>query len=433
MGAIIEVIHCATTGLTAAENHIMTKGKVYGKAGSLGLQKVLIAAKLGGSDVTVAGESAPHDKFPLGVLPAYEGEKLLFGAESIAAHVAGVKDNAGFPELVQWLVWAERELLPNVLGYVLPSISAAKVDDKTLNSYREELFAQLKQFNQLLLDRTYLVGERLSIADVCVAVDLIPAFQHVLVDNKRKEYQNVTRWFRTIIAQKDVHQVVGDVQLAKEVAKFCKNKYDQLQSQHAAKPSKQQDKKKEDKPAKEQPKKKEKDDDDDMGDEPVEKAPAKDPFADMPKANFNFDEFKKVYSNEDTATKALPYFWDHFDAANMSIWKCTYKFPQDLTLSFMACNLISGMMQRLEKLNKNAFASMILFGTDNNLQIGGVWVFRGHQLAFELSPDWQVDYESYAWEKLDVSNDANKKLVNEYFLWEGDFEGKKFNQGKIFK
>ena len=48
------------------------------------------------------------------------------------------------------------------------------------------------------------------------------------------------------------------------------------------------------------------------------------------------------------------------------------------------------MMQRLEKLNKNAFASMVLFGTDNNLQIGGVWVFRGHQLAFELSPDWQV-------------------------------------------
>ena len=43
--------------------------------------------------------------------------------------------------------------------------------------FREELFAQLKQFNQLLLDRTYLVGERLSIADVCVAVDLIPAFQ----------------------------------------------------------------------------------------------------------------------------------------------------------------------------------------------------------------------------------------------------------------
>ena len=44
----------------------------------------------------------------------------------------------------------------------------------------------------------------------------------------------------------------------------AENKYDQLQSQHAAKPSKQQDKKKEDKPAKEQPKKKEKDDDDDM-------------------------------------------------------------------------------------------------------------------------------------------------------------------------
>ena len=30
-------------------------------------------------------------------------------------------------------------------------------------------------------------------------------------------------------------------------------------------------------------------------------------------------------------------------------------------------------------------------------------------------------------------SEETKKLVNEYFLWEGDFGGKKFNQGKIFK
>jgi elongation factor 1-gamma len=54
-------------------------------------------------------------------------------------------------------------------------------------------------------------------------------------------------------------------------------------------------------------------------------------------------------------------------------------------------------------------------------------------LLLQLSPDWQVDYECYTWKKLDPDAEATKKLVKEYFAWEGDFDGKKFNQGKIFK
>ncbi|KHJ80860.1 hypothetical protein OESDEN_19460 [Oesophagostomum dentatum] len=51
----------------------------------------------------------------------------------------------------------------------------------------------------------------------------------------------------------------------------------------------------------------------------------------------------------------------------------------------------------------------------------------------ELLSSISVDYESYEWKKLDPKDEKTKKLVNEYLLWEGDFDGKKFNQGKIFK
>ncbi|TKC34052.1 hypothetical protein EI555_017484 [Monodon monoceros] len=90
---------------------------------------------------------------------------------------------------------------------------------------------------------------------------------------------------------------------------------------------------------------------------------------------------------------------------------------------------------RLDKLRKNAFASVILFGTNNSSSISGVWVFRGQELAFPLSPDWQVDYESYTWQKLDRSSEDTQPLVQEYFSWDGVFQhaGKAFNQGKIFK
>ena len=48
--------------------------------------------------------------------------------------------------------------------------------------------------------------------------------------------------------------------------------------------------------------------------------------------------------------------------------------------------------------------------------------------------DWKIDYASYDWKKLDSDAEETKALVEQYFKWEGtDKEGRKFNQGKIFK
>lgn len=92
------------------------------------------------------------------------------------------------------------------------------------------------------------------------------------------------------------------------------------------------------------------------------------------------------------------------------------------------------MFQRLDKMRKQAFASCCLFGKDNDSTISGVWVWRGQELAFPLSPDWQIDYESYSWTKLDAKSADAKALVTQYFSWTGkDKEGRDFNQGKIFK
>lgn len=48
-------------------------------------------------------------------------------------------------------------------------------------------------------------------------------------------------------------------------------------------------------------------------------------------------------------------------------------------------SVLLGMYQRLDKLRKNAFASVALFGADEDSTISGIWVFRGHELAFTVS------------------------------------------------
>lgn len=403
----------------------MTKGKLYGDAKNFRTQKVLIAAKLFNADVTVAGAEAPANKFPLGVTPAFEGNDVhLFGAESIAMHFAEAAKVSTPAEAVQWMLWAEGQLLPNVLSYVLNSVSAVQVDKKAVDSMKAELLAQLRHFNDVLVSRTFLAGERLGLADISVALDLLPAYQYVLDDNARKELVNVNRWFMTVVNQPAVKEVVGDFAFISKASSFDAAKFKELSAK--AKPApKKTEKKKEEKPKAEEL---------DAADAAVASEPkAADPFATMPKGSFVMDDWKRCYSNEDTEKVAIPYFWKNFDAENYSIWFGEYKYPEDLALTFMSCNLIGGMFQRLEKLKKNAFASVCLFGTNNNSTISGIWVWRGHELVFPLSSDWTIDYESYEWKKLDPTDEKTKKMVNEYFSWEGDFDGKKFNQGKILK
>merc|ERR1712149_68507 len=105
---------------------------------------------------------------------------------------------------------------------------------------------------------------------------------------------------------------------------------------------------------------------------------------------------------------------------NYSLWYCDYQYADELTMDFMAANLVGGMFQRIEKLRKHAIASVIVGGVTRDLNITGLWFWRGNSLAFERSPDWMIDYEVYSWKKLEW--DASCK-----------FGGKAFNEGKIYK
>jgi len=407
--------------------------KVYGDSGNFRTQKVMVAAKLAKKQIQMVQSSPSALVSPFGIVPALEDGKIaLFGAESVSKYL--LRDSEYFPkklenEVDQWLFWGEGHLLPNVLCYVLPSISFANVGLQKLEEAKTEFYAQLVLFNNLLADKTFFVGERFSFADVSIALDLLPAYQYVLGDEARAKIPNINRWFMTIMNQPAVKEVVPDLKFISKPSTFNEEEYKKVQAKFTSNKASQSQK-----PVDKKPSKKEDQEEMDAADEALAAQPKfVDPLSALPPGTFVMDAFKRVYSNEDTATKAIPYFWENFDRNNYSIWYSEYKYPEELKQVFMSCNLITGMFQRLEKLKKHGFGSMCLFGTDNNSSISGIWIWRGQELAFELCPDWQVDYDVYSWKKLDPTVEADKKTVNEYLLWEGEFGGKKFNQGKIFK
>lgn len=313
---------------------------------------------------------------------------------------------------------------------MFPTLGIMQFNKTQTERSKEDIKAALKLLNDQLLTKTFLVGERISLADIAVACVMLSLYKQVLDPSFRKPFGNVTRWFNTVVNQPNFKAVSGAVELCTKMAEFDAKKFAEFSGKGDNKKEKKEKAPKQEakKPEK---KKEEKKVEAEEPAAPVEKKP--DPFEKMPKGTFDLEEWKRFYSNNDEP-ESVAWFWEHFDHENYSIWRGDYKYNDELTMVFMSCNLIGGMFQRLDKLNKNAFASVCLFGEDNNSSISGLWVFKGHELAFELDDNWSVDYSGYTWRKLESKSDETKKLVDQYWKWEGtDEKGRKFNQGKIFK
>ncbi|NP_001171816.1 elongation factor 1-gamma [Saccoglossus kowalevskii] len=424
----------------------MAAGTLYTYPDNFRAQKIQIAAAYSGVSLKVVseppefklGETNKTDaflsKFPVGKVPAFEAADgtCIFESNAIAYSVSndtlhGCNRNDAV-QVLQWIGFADNEILPASATWVFPTLGIMQYNKQNTERAKEEIKKALNILNNHLKTRTYLVGERVTLADISVASTLLMLYKQVLEPAFRKPYSNVNRWFTTLINQTEFKSVLGDVSLCEKMAQFDTKKFQELHGGAGKKDKKKEEKKK---PEKKAPKEKapKEDEEDDVPKKPKKK----DPFGDLPKSDFNLDEFKRTISNCDTYTVALPYFWEHFDKEGYSIWYSEYLYPEELSKIYMSCNLVGGMMQRLEKLKKNCYGSVLIFGEDDNSSISGIWFWRGQELVFPLSDDWQIDYESYSWKKLDPDAEETKTLVKEYFAWEGDFEGKKVNQGKVFK
>jgi len=421
----------------------MAAGTLYTYPDNFRAQKIQIAAEYSGASLKVVseppefklGETNKTDaflsKFPVGKVPAFEAADgtCVFESNAIAFYVANetlrganVKDQA---HVQQWINFADSEILPSAATWVFPTLGIMQYNKQNTERAKQEVKNVLNVLNNHLKTKTYLVGERVTLADIAVACNLLMLYKQVLEPAFRQAYGNVNRWFTTLINQKEFKEVLGEVQLCTKMAQFDAKKFKDLQGGGDKKEKKKEEKKKTEKKPEKVEKKVEK----------KEEAPPpkkkKDALLELPPSDFDMDAFKRSYSNEDIEKVAIPYFWEHFDKENCSIWFSEYKYPDELQMIFQSCNLIGGMFQRLEKLRKVAFASVLLFGEDRNSTISGVWFWRGQKRIFDLDEDWQIDSESYTWTKLDPDDPETKKKVMEYFTWE--VEGKEVADGKIYK
>ncbi|RKF53193.1 Elongation factor 1-gamma 1, partial [Erysiphe neolycopersici] len=270
-------------------------------------------------------------------------------------------------------------------------------------------------FEDALLNNTFLVGERLTIADLFAASILSLCFRYIFDRKWRAANPNTTRWYETIVNQSIYSEVSEKYEFIDEPVKYQP-------------PAKKETKKEAD------PKKKAKEVAEEEEDEEPAAPKAKHPLEALPKASVALDEWKRQYSNNETP-KALKWFWENYKAEEYSLWKLDYKYNEELTQVFMSSNLIGGFFARLEASRKYIFGAASVYGGPNDSVIQGAFLVRGQdsQPAFEVAPD----FESYKFTKLDHTKEEDKQFVDDQWTWEKPItvSGKEYPwaDGKVFK
>jgi len=281
----------------------------------------------------------------------------------------------------------------------------------------------LNTLNQFLSTRTFLVGERITLADLFVASAIFRAVSISVDAPLRAKFPHVVRHLETVVNQPKIKDIFGPIEFVEKALQYTPPPKEKKEPKAAPPPPPKAEKK---------PKAAEADDDED---EPLvpEEPKAKNPLDLLPKSTFNLEDWKRAYSNKDTrgADGALEWFYANFDKAGFSVWRVDFNYNDELTVIFKSSNQITGFYNRLEASRKYLFGSVGVLGDANNSVISGALILRGQEVkpVVEVAPD----YESYTYKKLDLDNPEDKAFFEAALAWDLEVDGKKWADGKAFK
>jgi len=197
--------------------------------GNLGASKALIAAKFGNqtieypNDFKMGVDNKTEEflhKNPNGQVPTLETpDGPVWESNAIARYVArkGDKGLLGSNEyeatlVDQWIEWTRskveapvRSLVMSLYGWGEPLVG--EKHDQTKN----ELLASVKILDKFLTGKEYLVGNRVTLADIIVIMTYLMAIKHVLDKKSVSEYKNFTSYVDRLVKRTEFSSVLGEV------------------------------------------------------------------------------------------------------------------------------------------------------------------------------------------------------------------------------
>ncbi|EPR56949.1 putative elongation factor 1-gamma [Toxoplasma gondii TgCatPRC2] len=350
-------------------------------------------------------------KSPLGRLPLLESEVggvCLFESNAICRFLARLRaDKCLYGETLAEQGQVDMWLDFSTLEVEIPMcclVQGGKVAERA----QSDLAQALNAVDAHLKTRTFMVGENITIADLCLVAVLSYGFRSGKVDAaallEKRPY--LKRFYETVVNQKSFKKIFGEAKAAPQAAAKKET------PKAAAKPAQS------------------------AGDdeEPAKKPAVKCELDLLPEPTMDLNEWKRVYSNtKDLYGTAMKWFWEHLDAAGYSLWYMKYqKLEGECTVAFVTSNQLGGFLQRIDPaFRKYSFGVVDVMGENGCFDIEGVWLFRGQDVP-SLMKD-HPSYEYHTWQKLDVASAKDKQLVADFWCACDDIQGRPIADSKVWK
>ncbi len=387
------------------------KNKLYGYRFSPTVQEVLHTIELTKAPITLEDISWDDEarraeiipKAPTQTLPLLETDKgLLSQSKAIELYLVETykPDMYGTTPIEkahinQWIDFATQEIYTTSRPLVYPIFGWMEHDKDLVNESGKELLNNLKLVNKHLEGKKYLVGDRMTLADVVLVNKIRLLFMMIYTDGLRThQLKNLNDYFTSIMETPEAKKAYGRTLLCKQpVRAYVKPK---------------EDKKKEEK-KKEEKKKEEK-----KEEEPKPKPKPKNPLDELPPSKLELEVFKRAFLNNKDKEDAMNKFWELYDPEGYSLWWMEYQnLPEEGKVLFRTSNSKGMFLQKLDNFRKYAFAVHGVYGSEGDYKIRGVWMWRGTDIPNEMKEHDNFPYMTVR--KLDINKPEDKQMVHDYW------------------
>ena len=199
--------------------------KIFGHPGSTCTRKVLMTVHENGApfefvlvDLAKGEHKQPAHlaRQPFGQIPALDDDGFeLYESRAIARYIDGKTQGALTPKdararalMEEWISVETSNFSPHAMKFIYQHVFKREQTPEVLKAAEEKLELALTTLDRQLGKSTFLVGESVSLADVCFA----PYLEYLgmtPVTGKIGQHANVARWWSTVSARTAWRKTVG--------------------------------------------------------------------------------------------------------------------------------------------------------------------------------------------------------------------------------
>ena len=364
-------------------------------------------------------------------------------------------------KIIQWTEFANHEIMKCNRSIIYPVLEWDCLNKEEYNRDSNKLKEYLKLIENELGKNEYIVGNKLTLADVALFAKLRFLMMFHLPDQMRKKlFPKTTTWFEKIMNSNEARKAYGRTVLCTTPLKPFDGKMNKKNNENKNKEEKvkenEQDKKekpnKNDKKDKKGKKDKQNDKKENKNDkkgnqnnkkdkkenakkeEPKPEIKKEEPYVpsiletnrfnlkkiennpldSLPPSKFDLEKFKKELIDSNEKKDSLTNFWKEFDPEGYSLWYIEYNNePNECITLFRACVIKGDILEQLKYFKKYCFGVLGAYGGDGEYKIKGCMLWRGNDIPEEIKSIHC--FKKMTFKKLDSKNEKDQELINEFW------------------